>query len=328
MTALALLVAPGSTPSSVTSTLDMVAIARRHPAAADCRLDLLSASGGEIALAPALRLQTTALPERLDDYAAILISGFFAADIADLVRQLAAVWQPAIQRLAALPADRLVAASCYGSFVLAESGRLDGRPATTPWWLADAFHQRYPQVRLDADQALVDAGPAITAGAMTAHVDLSLHVLRRLFGAPLAREVGGIMLIDGARRSQRPFKSLPQRFADPLVDAAAGWLGRHASQDVSTQELAAALAVSYRTLHRRFVAAAGMPPLAYLQALRIEHARELLETTRDSIERIVEAVGYRDSSAFRRLFARQLGLSPAEYRQRFCHPEPTFPETD
>lgn len=328
MTALALLVAPGSTPSSVSSTLDMVAIARRHPAAADCRLDLLSANGGEIALAPAVRLQTTALPERLDDYAAILVSGFFAADIDDLVRQLASVWQPAIRRLAALPPDRLVAASCYGSFVLAESGRLDGRPATTPWWLADAFRQRYPQVRLDADQALVDAGPAITAGAMTAHVDLSLHVLRRLFGAPLAREVGGIMLIDGARRSQRPFKSLPQRFVDPLVDVAAGWLSRHASQDVSTQELAAALAVSYRTLHRRFVAAAGMAPLAYLQALRIEHARELLETTRDSVERIVETVGYRDSSAFRRLFARQLGLSPAAYRQRYRHPEPTFPETD
>ena len=77
MTALALLVAPGSTPSSVTSTLDMVAIARRHPAAADCRLDLLSASGGEIELAPGLRLQTTALPESLAGCAAILISGFF-----------------------------------------------------------------------------------------------------------------------------------------------------------------------------------------------------------------------------------------------------------
>lgn len=328
MTALALLVAPGSTPSSVTSTLDMVAIARRHPAAADCRLDLLSAHGGEIELAPGLRLQTTALPESLAGYAAILVSGFFAADIADLVRQLASVWQPAIRRLAALPADRLVAASCYGSFVLAESGRLDGRPATTPWWLADAFRQRYPRVRLDADQALVDAGSALTAGAMTAHVDLSLHVLRRLFGAPLARQVAGIMLVDGTRRSQRPFKSLPQRFADPLVDAAAAWMSRHAARDFSTQELAAALAVSYRTLHRRFAAAAGMPPLAYRQALRIEHARELLETTRDSVERIVETVGYRDSSAFRRLFARQVGLSPAAYRQRFRHPEPSFPETD
>ncbi len=326
MTAIALLVAPGSTPSSVTSTLDMVAVARRQPAAADCRLDLFSASGGEIELAPGLRLQTTALPESLADYAAVLVSGFFAADIEGLLRQLDTVWQPAIRRLAALPADHLVAASCYGTFVLAESGRLDGRPATTPWWLADAFRQRYPHVRLDADQALVDAGAALTAGAMTAHVDLSLHVLRRLFGARLARQVAGIMLIDGARRSQRPFKSLPQRFADPLVDAAAAWMSRHAARDFSTQELAAALAVSYRTLHRRFAAAAGMPPLAYLQALRIEHARELLETTRDSVERIVETVGYRDSSAFRRLFARQLGLTPAEYRQRFHHPQ--LPDTE
>lgn len=327
MTAIALLVTPGSTPSSVTSTLDMVAIARRHPAAADCRLDVLSVEGGEIALSPAVHLRTAALPTSLDDYAAIIVSGFFAHDFADITRQLDTVWQAPIQRLAALPPDQLVAASCYGTFVLGESGRLDGRPATTTWWLGDAFQQRYPRVRVDADQTLVDAGPAITAGAMTAHVDLSLHVLRRLFGAALARQVASVMLVDGARHSQRPFKALPQRFADPLVDAAANWMSRHGAKGFTTQDLAAALAVSYRTLHRRFSEGAGMPPLAYLQALRVEHAKELLETTRDSLERIVEAVGYSDTSAFRRLFARQVGLSPADYRQRFCQPELQPPNT-
>ena len=321
MSAIALLVEPGSTPSSVMTTLDMVNIARRYPAAADCRLDLLSSQGGSIRLSPLVLLETQRLPASLDSYAAIIISGFFARDLADLISQLQSAWQPVIERLRALPAERLIAASCYGTFVLGESGRLDGHRATTTWWLDDAFRQRYPRSALDADQALVDAGAAITAGAMTAHADLSLHVLRRLYGVPLARQVGSIMLVDGARGSQRPFMSLQQNFSDPLIEAAARWMARQSARSFSAEELAAALHVSYRTLHRRFTAAAGMPPLAYLQALRVEHAKELLESTRLSLEQILEQIGYSDAAAFRRLFVRNTGLSPAQFRQRFQQPE-------
>jgi transcriptional regulator GlxA family with amidase domain len=321
MPAIALLVEPGSTPSSVMTTLDMVNIARRYPAAAACRLDLLSSQGGNIRLSPLVLLETRRLPASLEGYAAIVVSGFFAKDFAALTGQLQTVWQPGIERLRALPPDRLVAASCYGTFVLAECGRLDGQAATTTWWLAEAFRHRYPRIEVDADQALVDAGAAITAGAMTAHADLSLHVLRRLYGAPLARRVGSIMLVDGARGSQRPFMSLQQDFADPLVDTAAHWMARQSARRFSTQDLAAALHVSYRTLHRRFSEAAGMPPLAYLQALRVEHAKELLESTRLSLEQILEQIGYSDAAAFRRLFMRSTGLSPAQFRQRFRQPE-------
>lgn len=323
MSSIALLVEPGSTASSVMTTLDMVNIARRYPAAADCRLDLLSSQGGNIQLSPLVQLATRRLPSSLEGYAAIIISGFFARDFTDLGSQLQAGWQPVIEHLRALPADCLVAASCYGTFVLGESGRLDGYSATTTWWLEEAFRQRYPRIKVDADQALVDAGQAITAGAMTAHADLSLHVLRRLYGAPLARRVGSIMLVDGARGSQRPFMALRQDFADPLVETAARWMARQSARSFSTQELAAALHVSYRTLHRRFSEAAGMPPLAYLQALRVEHAKELLESTRLSLEQVLEQIGYSDASAFRRLFMRSTGLSPAQFRQRFQQPEHT-----
>ena len=321
MPSIALLAEPGSTPSSIMTTLDMINIARRYPAAADCRLDLLSSHGGSIRLSPVVQLETRPLPASLEGYAAIIISGFFARDFADLTGQLQSTWQPVIERLRALPAERLIAASCYGTFVLGESGRLDGHAATTTWWLEDAFRQRFPRIAVDADQALVDAGQAITAGAMTAHADLSLHVLRRLYGAPLARRVGSIMLVDGARGSQRPFMSLQQDFADPLVEAAARWMARQSARSFTTLELAAAHHVSYRTLHRRFTEAAGMPPLAYLQALRVEHAKELLESTRLSLEQILEQIGYSDAAAFRRLFMRSTGLSPAQFRQRFQQPE-------
>ena len=97
------------------------------------------------------------------------------------------------------------------------------------------------------------------------------------------------------------------------------WLATHVGEDVSAEAMADAVHVSYRTLHRRFQSAVGMSPLAYLQDLRVEQAKELLESTSLSLERIVGQVGYSDVSAFRRLFVRRAGLSPAQYRQRFRH---------
>lgn len=200
---------------------------------------------------------------------------------------------------------------------MAEAGLLNDVPATTPWWFAEEFQRRYPQVKLDADKTLIDSGRVITAGAMTAHTDLSLHLLRRIGGAALARSVSGIMLVDGARASQRPFMSVRKEFADPLLQNAVAWMSRHLARPVSIDELADAMHVSYRTLNRRFVEGASMAPLAYLQALRIERAKELLEDSNSDLETIIEQVGYEDASSFRRLFKRAIGLSPAQYRKRF-----------
>ena len=317
MTPLALIVESGATASSVMLTLDMLAIAARYPEAAGCRLDVLSLRGGAVQLSPRVSVETKKMPARLDGYAAVIVPGFFAENATVLIEQVNTTWQPLIARLRALPDETLVAASCYGTFVVAESGLLDGINATTTWWLQDQFRQRFPLVRLNADQALADGGRCLTAGAMTAHTDLALHVLRRLFGAALARQVGAIMLVDGARTSQRPFMTLRRNFDDPLIQQATDWLDSRAANEVSTTALADALHVSYRTLHRRFQAAAGMAPLAYLQELRVEHAKALLESTLMSVERIVGQVGYSDVSAFRRLFSKRAGLSPAQYRQRF-----------
>ncbi len=320
MTRIALIVEPTATPSSVMLTLDMVTIASRYPEAADCQLVLLSTTGGAVDVSPTVRVETRVLPVTLADYAAVILPGFFASDMDHLSMLLQTVWPPVIERLRALPAETLVSASCYGTFVLAESGLLNGAEATTTWWKEAEFRKRYPAVRLEADRAMVDGGRCLTAGAMTAHTDLTLHVLRRLYGAALARKVAGIMLVDGARTSQRPFMALQRSFDDPLVQQAADWMAARCGESLSAQELAEALNVSYRTLHRRFDAGAGMAPLAYLQALRIEQAKELLEGTRLSLEQIVERIGYSDVSAFRRLFVRQAGLSPAQYRQRFRRP--------
>ena len=225
-------IAPGPPP--------LVTIASRYPEAADCRLDLLSMHGGRVALSSSVSVETSVLPDTLASYAAVILPGFFALDIEHLAMLLRTVWPPVIERLRALPAETLVSASCYGTFVLAESGLLDGMEATTTWWKEAEFRTRYPAIRLDADRALVDGGRCLTAGAMTAHTDLTLHVLRRLYGAELARKVAGIMLVDGARTSQRPFMALPRSFADSLVQQAADWLAAHSEEPLSAQVLAAA----------------------------------------------------------------------------------------
>lgn len=317
MPKIALLLEEGSTASSVATTLDMLQLAARFQPAAGWRPRLFSTRGGKVALSDTLALETERLPARLDGFDAVILPGFFAESMPHIVARLQNSWYTVIERLRTLPESTLLAASCYGTFVLAEAGLLDGKPATTTWWLADAFRARYPQVRLDADKTLVDSGRALTAGAMTAHTDLALHVLRRLGGVALARSVGGIMLVDGARASQRPFMSVQRDFNEPLIQQAIAWMAQRLAQPVAINDLADAMHVSYRTLNRRFIDVTGMAPLAYVQALKIERAKELLEVSSADFEQITAAVGYEDASSFRRLFKRTTGLSPVQYRRQF-----------
>jgi transcriptional regulator GlxA family with amidase domain len=152
---------------------------------------------------------------------------------------------------------------------------------------------------------------------MTAHTDLSLHVLRRLGGVSLARSVSGIMLVDGARTSQRPFMSIQKNYSDPLIRRAIEWMTKNLAQPATIDGLANDMHVSYRTLNRHFIKIVGMSPLSYFQALKIERAKELLECTSRDFEAITAGVGYEDVSSFRRLFKHSTGLSPAQYRRQF-----------
>lgn len=314
---IALAVESGATASSVMTTLDMFRIASRFAPHGGFRVHLFSTSGVPVRLTDVVTVETRPLPASFDTYQALILPGFFAESVEHIAAQLQTTWAPVIDRLRELGSGTLAAASCYGTFALAESGLLDGLTATTTWWFEKEFGRRYPRIQLDADKTLVDAGQAVTAGAMTAHTDLSLHVLRRLGGAALARSVGGIMLVDGARSSQRPFMAVQRNFADPLVQKAIDWMLKRLEQPFAMDQLADAVHVSYRTLNRRFMETAGLPPLAYLQALKIERAKELLECSNRGFEDITAAVGYGDAASFRRLFKRSTGLSPAQYRRQF-----------
>lgn len=216
--------------------------------------------------------------------------------------------------------------ACAGSFLVAETGRLKGRAATTHWNLAKSFAKRFPEVILKREKMLVDAGDCITAGGVTAYLDLSLYLVAR-FGSPeLAALLSKMLLIDPGRRLQSPYQSsvFCKNHGDEEMLKIQEWLEEDPGRPQGIADLAGRAGLGERTLLRRFKKATGDSPLEYVQRLRIEVARKLLETTTESVEEITIRAGYEDISSFRKLFKRHTGLSPSAYRKRFAYRLPTF----
>ena len=205
------------------------------------------------------------------------------------------------------------AAACVGTFVLGEAGLLDGREATTSWWLAPLFRQRYPDVQLSPNRILVPSGSVLTAGAGFSHVDLALWLLRQR-SPDLAGIVVRYLIVD-SRTSQSVYMisdHLSQ--ADPLIARFDRWVRDHIDQAVNLDEAAAALATSKRTLARRLHDVLGKTPVAYIQDLRVERAVHLLKTSNQSIDSIAAQVGYADGVTLRTLLRRRTGKGVRELR--------------
>jgi transcriptional regulator GlxA family with amidase domain len=214
-----------------------------------------------------------------------------------------------------------LAAGCSGAFLLGRCGLLDGRVATTSWWLSTLFRRELPRVRLRSDE-LVTAGERIaTAGPVNAHFNLALRIVEQFAGRELMLACAKVLLVDANRTSQRPYVMLQDqlRHADDLVLRAQHWMQRNLQRpEFSIEAAARAAGASPRTLIRRFAAVHGLTPVAYVQQLRIELAKNLLETTALDLTAILDRIGYRDGASFRRLFKQATSLSPREYRARFA----------
>jgi len=208
---------------------------------------------------------------------------------------------------------------CYGAFYLAETGLLDGRPATTHWALEESFATRFPAVRLDTDKLIVEDGDIVTAGGVMAWVDLGLRLIDRFAGPTVMLEVARLFLVDPGGREQRFYSSFAPNLqhGDDAILKLQHWLQGACDESCSIAVMAAQAGLSERTFLRRFQRATGLKPSAYLQRLRVGKARELLELTAMPFQQIAWQVGYEDAGAFRRVFQRILGLSPGDYRRRF-----------
>jgi transcriptional regulator GlxA family with amidase domain len=208
----------------------------------------------------------------------------------------------------------LTAAACVGTFVLAESSLLDGEEATTSWWLAPLFRQRYPRVRLDESRIVVQSNAMVTAGAALSHLDLALTLIRR--ASPELASLTAKYLAADARSSQAVYVIADHlAHSDPLVRQFERWARGRLAEGFSLEQAAAALATSKRTLARRMQSVLGKTPLAYFQDLRIERAVHLLKTSHASVDQIAADVGYTEGVTLRTLLRRRLGRGVREIRR-------------
>ncbi len=212
-----------------------------------------------------------------------------------------------------------LASVCSGSFVLADTGLLKDREATTSWWLAHHFSEAFPDVNLQLEKIVTEDNNIFCSGAVTAYLHLCIALIEKFAGSQMAQMCAKTILLHSKSPSQAPYIPISHhmRQQDDMVQQAVVWMQQNLAQEFALEDLADRLAVSPRTFIRRFNHATGKPPKQYFQKLRINEAKRLLESTQLSVDDITEKVGYLDVSSFRRLFKREVALSPTEYRKRF-----------
>lgn len=213
----------------------------------------------------------------------------------------------------------VLASVCVGAFVLAETGLLDKRTATTHWMYEQEFKSRYPKVNLNIDHLIIDDGDIITAGGALAWIDLSLRLIERFYGPSVMFDTARFLLVDPPSREQRYYSLFSPRFnhGDLAVLKAQHWLHENRASKLSLRKIAQVAKMHERTFQRRFIKATGLTPTEYHQQLRVAKARELIEQGNGSIESVAWSVGYQDVGAFRKVFFKIVGLSPTDYRRRF-----------
>jgi transcriptional regulator GlxA family with amidase domain len=227
---------------------------------------------------------------------------------------------------AAHRAGARVVSLCSGAFVLGAAGILDGRPATTHWLYADEFSRRYPAVRLNPSVLYVDDGDVLTSSGVSAGIDLCLHLVYIDHGAAAANALARRLVAPAHRNGgqaqyiEMPAADRPETSIAPLLD----WMRSHLTEPITIGTLARQANLTERTLIRQFQATTGSTPIKWLNAQRVLHARQLLETSALQVEQVAAAAGLGSPANFRRHFAAAAGVSPSAYRRAF-RPEPTEP---
>ncbi|MFJ4579944.1 GlxA family transcriptional regulator [Streptomyces echinatus] len=212
-----------------------------------------------------------------------------------------------------------IASICSGAFSLAEAGLLKGRKATTYWEHAEEMRRRHPDVDVRGDVLYAQDGQFLTSSGYAAGIDLCLHIIRTDYGAAIANEVARLALVAPVRpggQTQFTRTPLPPERGTACADTR-GWAMRNLDKPLTLTDLARHAGVSVRTLTRRFHAESGVSPLQWLLHQRIERARELLETTRLSMDQVAAASGLGTADSLRAHLVRRTGLTPSAYRAQF-----------
>jgi transcriptional regulator GlxA family with amidase domain len=212
-----------------------------------------------------------------------------------------------------------IASVCSGVGLVAATGMLDGKRATTHWGLAERFRLKYPKVKWMPQLMVTEDHNFYCGGGVHAALDLSLYLVEKYCGHDIAMQTAKAMLIDTPRAWQSGFAIVPLKTEhnDDAISTAQEWLHENFQRPFPLDAPARKVGMSLRNFVRRFKQATGDSPLIYLQKLRIAAARRLLENNHRSMQEISDAVGYQDVAFFRALFQRHTGVSPSAYREKF-----------
>jgi len=212
-----------------------------------------------------------------------------------------------------------IASVCSGVGLVAETGMLDGKRATTHWALAERFREKYPKVKWMPELMVTEDRGFFCGGGVHAALDLSLYLVEKFCGHEIALESSKALLIETPRAWQTGFAVIPLKTEhnDEAISLAQDWLHENFHRTFPLDAPARRVGMSLRNFVRRFKEATGDSPLAYLQKLRVAAAKRLLENDHRSMQEISDAVGYQDVAFFRSLFQRHTGVSPSAYREKF-----------
>lgn len=304
-------------PADLFNTANMIADASGREGV---RFDthLLSVDGGPVRTSSGHEIGTRRLCDEAGSLDVVIVPGIGARSFAELDENLLLHRDVPDMLVDLARGGATIAAACTGTFLLGRTGLLDKKKATTTWWMSEKFRLEFPSVELHAEELLVDEGGLITSAAGASALDLSLHLIHRLAGPSLARLCAKYLVVDGGDKSQNLY-SVPwhSKTRDPLLEKADAIIRTTSGERLGVSDLARHLNMGERTLLRRMRELTGMTPQQYIQAIRLDLIKPLLEASHVSIAQIAADAGFSDENAFRRAFAQRMNCTPAEYRKRF-----------
>lgn len=325
--AVALLAVPQSTASTLYGMYDLLASAGRDwefmvngkPGESKMRPVIVSADGRRFRAVSGLWIDPESALADCPPVDVVVIPDLMVSPEEDLSGRFPAETEWLQRRYAA---GATLAAACSGALVLAEAGLLDGQDSTTHWGYCEAMAARYPKTRVHPNRALVISGEGqrlILGGGGISWHDVSLFLIARFLGTEEAMRVARLHLLNWHDIGQQPYAALTRarQVEDSVIAQCQQWIALHYDKDAPVAAMARLSGLPERSFKRRFARATGMSPLAYVHTLRLEESKQILETTDLPVDAVANEVGYEDASFFGRLFRRQVGLTPAQYRRRF-----------
>ncbi|WP_027170999.1 GlxA family transcriptional regulator [Methylobacterium sp. 10] len=211
---------------------------------------------------------------------------------------------------------------CSGAFLLGQAGLLDGRRVTTHWAVAEVLAARYPEASVEADAICLFDGPLRTAAGVTAGLDLALALVEEDLGPEIARRVASQLVMffrRGGGQMQFSRRGLSAPAGRSALQEVQRWVAAYPAEDHAVEKLAGRAGMSPRHFARLFRTETGLTPAAYVENVRIEAVRRLLETDEIVLKQVASACGFLDADTLRRAFMRRVGTTPAEYRRRHLH---------